>query len=248
MAYSSIIRDLLNREKSKPINKLNEFYQIDSQGICRRDILVQWIVAQASQFGHSLKTLELAVIYIDTYLNYFKITQEYLQLLGISAYSLASKFNETNMMNQIKLYDSKGQSLYQNRDYDEMEEQIVKVMGFQLNHITSSDYLMAMNIEINENIQSLLMFILLDFDIYKNSHIELALAIVAYTQDKQILFTDQIIKLSQFIHHKVLRTQEVEIAKQQQEDSKSKIRKQQINKKISKNKGLSQQKPQKQSI
>lgn len=56
------------------------------------------------------------------------------------------------MVTQIKLYDQDGESLYQNREYDEMEEQIIKVMGFQLNYITSSDYLMAMNIKINENI------------------------------------------------------------------------------------------------
>ncbi|CAD8109090.1 unnamed protein product [Paramecium primaurelia] len=248
MLYSSQIRDLLIREKSKPINKLNEFYQNDSQGICRRDILVQWIVAQASQFRHSLKTIELTVIYIDTYLNYFKITQEYLQLLGISAYSLATKYNETEAMAQIKLYDSNGQNLYQNVEYDEMEEQIIKVMGFQLNYITSSDYLLAMNIEINENVQSLLMFILLDFDIYQYSHIELALAIIAYLQDEQIQFTDKILKLSQFIHNKILRAQEVEIGKQQNEDSKSKIRNQQINKKITKNKGLIHQRALKQKI
>ncbi|CAD8176947.1 unnamed protein product [Paramecium pentaurelia] len=248
MLYSSQIRDLLIREKSKPINKLNEFYQNDSQGICRRDILVQWIVAQASQFRHSLKTIELTVIYIDTYLNYFKITQEYLQLLGISAYSLATKYNETEAMAQIKLYDSNGQNLYQNVEYDEMEEQIIKVMGFQLNYITSSDYLLAMNIEINENVQSLLMFILLDFDIYQYSHIELALAIIAYLQDEQIQFTDKILKLSQFIHNKILRAQEVEIGKQQNEDSKSKIRNQQINKKITKNKGLTHQRALKQKI
>ncbi|CAD8110115.1 unnamed protein product [Paramecium primaurelia] len=248
MADTSQIRDLLIREKQKPINKSNEFYLNDSQGICRRDILVQWIVAQSSRFRHSLKTIELAIIYIDTYLNFFKITQEYLQLLGISAYSLASKFNETEMVTQIKLYDPDGQNIYQNTEYDEMEEQIIKVMGFQLNYITSSDYLLAMNIEINENIQSLLMFILLDFDIYKHSHLELALAIVAYSQEQQIQFTDKILKLSQFIHNKILRAQEIEIDKEQNENSKCKIRNKQINKKISKNKGLIHQKAPKQQV
>ncbi|CAD8124551.1 unnamed protein product [Paramecium sonneborni] len=239
MPYSSQISDLLIREKAKPINKLNEFYQIDQQGICKRDILVQWIVAQTSQFRHSIKTIELAVLYIDTYLNYFNITQEYLQLLGISAYSLASKFNETEMVTQIKLYDSDGKNLYKNGEYDEMEEQIMKVMGFQLNYITSSDYLLAMNIEIHENIQSLLLFILLDFDIYKHSHIELALAIVVYTQEKQIQFTEKIVALSQFIHNKILKAQEIEIEKQLQEDAKYQNKKQRINKKITKNKILS---------
>ncbi|CAK81346.1 unnamed protein product (macronuclear) [Paramecium tetraurelia] len=248
MPYISQIRDLIIREKSKPINKLNEFYLSDSQGICRRDILVQWIVAQSSQFRHSLKTIELAVIYIDTYLNCFNITQQYLQLLGISAYSLASKFNETEMVSQIKLYDSDGQNLYQNGEYDEMEEQIIKVMGFQLNYITSSDYLMAMNIEINENIQSLLLFILLDVDIYKHSHIELALAIVAYSQEKKIQFTNKILQLSQFIHNKILQAQEIEIDKEQKQDSESKIRNKQINKKITKNKGMNHQKAPKQSV
>ncbi|CAK64854.1 unnamed protein product (macronuclear) [Paramecium tetraurelia] len=248
MLYSSQIRDLLIREKSKPIIQLNEFYQNDSQGICRRDILVQWIVAQASQFRHSLKTIELAVIYIDSYLNYFKITQEYLQLLGISAYSLATKFNETETVSQINLYDSNGQNLYQKGEYDEMEEQIIKVMGFQLNYITSSDYLLAMNIEINENVQSLLIFILLDFDIYKHSHIELALAIVAYLQEHSIQFTECILKLSKHIHNKILKAQEIEIGKQENEDSKSKIRNQKINKHITKNKGLTHQRTPKQKI
>lgn len=38
-----------------------------------------------------MKTLELAVVYIDSYLNCFNIGHHYLELLAITAYSMAAK-------------------------------------------------------------------------------------------------------------------------------------------------------------
>ncbi|CAD8119258.1 unnamed protein product [Paramecium sonneborni] len=236
------IRDLLTREKPKMFNKHNPYYQYDSQSPCRRDILIQWIVAQSSQFKHSIKTLELAVFIIDSYLNYFNITAEYLQLLGISAYSIASKFNETEIMSQIKLYNQESQPLYNDDEYDEMEEQILKAMGYQLNLITSSDFLLAMNIQVDENVSNLLMFILIDFEIYQYSHFELALAIMHYQNDTRLLFQEKILTVSQLIHKKLIKAQEIQCDKSEQEDTKSVERSPSIHKKISKKKESSKQK------
>ncbi|CAD8120464.1 unnamed protein product [Paramecium sonneborni] len=230
------IRDLLTRDKSKTFNKHNPFYKYDSSSPCRRDILIQWIVAQSSQFKHSIKTLELAVLIIDTYLNYFNITIEYLQLLGISAYSIASKFNETEIMSQIKLYNQESQPLYKDEEYDEMEEQILKAMSYQLNLITTSDFLVAMNVEVDENVQNLLMFILIDFEIYRYSHFELALAIMHYQNDTRVDFSQKILNVSQLIHKKLIKAQEIQSEKIEQEDTKSMERSPLIHKKISKKK------------
>ncbi|CAD8197396.1 unnamed protein product [Paramecium pentaurelia] len=228
------IRDLFTRQKPKTLNKLNPYYQYDSSSTCRRDILIQWTVAQSSQFKHSIKTLELAVLIIDTYLNYFNITVEYLQLLGISAYSIASKFNETEIMSQIKLYNQDNQALYNDEEYDEMEEQILKAMGYQLNLITSSDFLLAMNVQVDENIQNLLMFILIDFEIYQYSHFELALAIMHFQNDSRLAFSEKILTVSQIIHKKIIKAQEIQCDKSEQEDTKSIERSPSIHKKITK--------------
>ncbi|CAD8101708.1 unnamed protein product [Paramecium primaurelia] len=228
------LRDLINRDKPKALNKHNPYYSYDSSIPSRRDILIQWIITQSSQFKHSIKTLELTVLIIDTYLNYFNISTEYLQLLGISAYSIASKFYETEILSQIKLYNQESQALYNDEEYNEMEEQILKAMGYQLNLITSSDYLLAMNVEVDENVQNLLMFLLMDFEIYQYSHFELALAIMHYQNDTRLVFSDKILIVSQLIHKKLIKAQEISCDKYQQEDTNSVERSPQIHKKISK--------------
>ncbi|CAD8206528.1 unnamed protein product [Paramecium octaurelia] len=241
------LRDLITRDKPKTFNKHNPYYSYDSVSPSRRDILIQWIIAQSSQFQQQIKTLELAVLIIDTYLNYFNISQEYLQLLGISAYSIASKFYETEISYQIKLYDQEGQPLYKDEEYNEMEEQIVKAMGYQLNLTTSSDYLSAMNVEIDEKVQNLLMFILIDYEIYQYSHFELALAILHYLNDARLVFSKKILIVSQLIHKKLIKAQEISCDKYE-EDTKSVGRSPSVQKRISKKRDFKRQRLIKQQI
>ncbi|CAD8193946.1 unnamed protein product [Paramecium pentaurelia] len=202
------LTELQKRDKDKKLNFELPFYIGNSQGVCRRDILIQWVISQSQYFKHSIKTLELAVIYIDTYLNFFNIGPQYLELLGISAYSLASKFNETEAIGQIKLQNNLSQELFDDQEYNEMEVQLLKSLEFQLNYITPSDYLIAMGIQIDESISSLIMFVLMDFEIYKHSQIVLALAIFNFSQDQSNMFTDRVKSVTKLIKNKINKAQD----------------------------------------
>ncbi|CAD8094975.1 unnamed protein product [Paramecium primaurelia] len=202
------LTELQKRDKDKKLNFELPFYIGNSQGVCRRDILIQWVISQSQYFKHSIKTLELAVIYIDTYLNFFNIGPQYLELLGISAYSLASKFNETEAIGQIKLQNNLSQELFDDQEYNEMEVQLLKSLEFQLNYITPSDYLIAMGISIDESISSLIMFVLMDFEIYKHSQIVLALAIFNFSQDQSNMFTDRVKSVTKLIKNKINKAQD----------------------------------------
>ncbi|CAK59441.1 unnamed protein product (macronuclear) [Paramecium tetraurelia] len=202
------LTELSKRDKDKKLNSQLPLYIGNSQGVCRRDILVQWVIQQSQKFEHSLKTLELAVIYIDTYLNIFNIEPEFLELLGISAYSMASKFNETEAIGQIKLKDDFGKVLYEDQVYNEMEVQLLQSLDFQLNHVTPSDYLIEMGISINESISSLIMFVLMDFEIYKHSQIVLAFAIFNFQQEQSHMFTDRVKSVTKLINNKLNKAKE----------------------------------------
>ncbi|CAD8116300.1 unnamed protein product [Paramecium sonneborni] len=201
------LKELFTRDKDKKFNCELSFYIGNSQGVCRRDMLIQWVISQSQQFKHTIKTLELAVLYIDTYLNFFNIGPQYLELLGICAYSIASKFNETESMGQIKLLNNLGQGLYDDQEYDEMEVQLLQCLEYQLNHITPSDYLIAMGVSINENISSLIMFVLMDFEIYKHSQIVLAFAIFNFQQNQFNMFTERVKYVTQLINYKITKAQ-----------------------------------------
>ncbi|CAD8118911.1 unnamed protein product [Paramecium sonneborni] len=201
------LKELSTRDKDKKFNFELPFYIGNSQGVCRRDILIQWVIEQSQQFKHSIKTLELAVIYIDTYLNFFNIRPQYLELLGISAYSIASKFNETEAIGQMKLLNNLGKRLYDDQEYEEMEVQLLQCLEFQLNHITPSDYLIAMGVSLNESISSLIMFILMDFEIYKHSQIVLAFAIFNFQEDHINIFSEKVKSLTSLINYKITKAQ-----------------------------------------
>ncbi|CAD8199354.1 unnamed protein product [Paramecium octaurelia] len=122
---------------------------------------------QSQSFKDSIKTLELAVIYKDTYLNCFNIGSQYLGLLGISAYSIASKFNETEAVGQIKLQNNLGSDLYHERNTMSSKFRYCNPQNFSC-IIQQSDYLVAIGVSIDESILSLIMFILMDFEICKH--------------------------------------------------------------------------------
>ena len=57
-----------------------------------REILMHWLVEVAEEYEVTLETLLLAKNYIDRYLSKKQIRREYLQLLGITALLIASKY------------------------------------------------------------------------------------------------------------------------------------------------------------
>ncbi|CAD8150284.1 unnamed protein product [Paramecium pentaurelia] len=187
-----LINELNAREKPKPIAVYNKLSQ---DTVPKRDLLIQWLIQvkciisfKKNTFQHkiTLKTIELAVLYVDIFLNVKNISEQKFQLLAICSFNLAAKFNQKGMTNQIKIYDSNGIGIYQDHEYDDMEIELLQTMQFQLNFITSSDYaeLIGLNLQ-DEKIKSYFLFILVDFQIYKYQHLELALAIL-YLSDESV--------------------------------------------------------------
>ncbi|CAK56295.1 unnamed protein product (macronuclear) [Paramecium tetraurelia] len=160
----------------------------------------------------SLKTIELAVLYIDIYLNAKNISEQKFQLLAICSFNLAAKFNQKGITQQTKILDSNGIGIYQDHEYDEMEIELLQAMQFQLNFITSSDYaeLIGLNLQ-DEKIKSYFLFILvgiqirikIDFQIYKYQHLELALAILFLSDENAHQLQPRILQISKVIQDSV---------------------------------------------
>jgi cyclin-A len=57
---------------------------------CQRTVLVDWLVEVTDEFKLKADTLYLAVSYIDRFLTTDSITQDKLQLLGVTALLIAA--------------------------------------------------------------------------------------------------------------------------------------------------------------
>lgn len=100
-----------------------------------RSILMDWIVDLQESFALSHETLYLAAKIVDLYLTKAKkpLQRDRLQLLGITAVFIASKYEERNYVRVDDLVYMTEDS-YRVADVFSMEIQVLKTIGFQLGH------------------------------------------------------------------------------------------------------------------
>lgn len=105
-----------------------------------RTTLVAWLVEVAEEYKLQSETLYLAVNYIDRFLSYMSVVRAKLQLVGVSAIFLASKYEEIyppDVGEFVYITDD----TYTKRQVIRMEHLIVKVLGFDLSAPTPLAFL-----------------------------------------------------------------------------------------------------------
>ena len=141
-----------------------------------RSILLDWIVDVHQKFGLDSETLFLTTNIIDKYLQRKKINRSKLQLVGITALQIASKYEEISVPDLADLvYIADG--AYDKGEIIKMEKEILDVIEYDITCGSSLKFLEIYNIilQMDEELYMLcryfLELFLLDYTMlkYKNS-------------------------------------------------------------------------------
>jgi cyclin A len=96
-----------------------------------RGILVDWLVEVGEEYRLSSETLYLAINYVDRYLSLARIEKSQLQLVGVAAMLIASKYEEIYPP-QVDEFVYISDNTYTREQIFQMEAQILVAIDFQL--------------------------------------------------------------------------------------------------------------------
>ncbi|XP_057429736.1 cyclin-A3-4-like isoform X2 [Lotus japonicus] len=126
-------------KKRRPVINYMEKVQMDITPHMR-GILVDWLVEVAEEYRLLSDTLHLAVSYIDRFLSVNIVNKPSLQLLGVSAVLIASKYEEINPCHVEKLCFITDNT-YNNEEVLKMEADILKSLDFEMGNPTVKTFL-----------------------------------------------------------------------------------------------------------
>jgi len=132
------LRYLLNFQKEMKIDRDYMRNQPDLKHFMRA-VLIDWMIQACGKFKLADDTLYYAVHYIDRYLSFKKINRMSLQLVGISALHLASKFEEVTVPRMVDLCYITEDS-YTPEDLVKTEKQMLKEFDYDLGYPTSVQF------------------------------------------------------------------------------------------------------------
>ncbi|XP_058783138.1 G2/mitotic-specific cyclin C13-1-like [Vicia villosa] len=116
-------------EKRKPAIDYIERVQRCMMTTNMREKLVDWLVEVADVYKLLPETLHLAVSYIDRFLSIQSLNTSKLQLLGISAMLIASKYEEVNPTRAVQFCQI---TTYELHEVLEMEARILKSLNYEM--------------------------------------------------------------------------------------------------------------------
>uniref|UniRef100_J3LQR4 Uncharacterized protein n=1 Tax=Oryza brachyantha TaxID=4533 RepID=J3LQR4_ORYBR len=105
-----------------------------------RSILVDWLVEVAEEYKLVSDTLYLTVSYIDRFLSSNAINRQKLQLLGVSAMLIASKYEEISPPN-VEDFCYITDNTYMKQEVVKMERDILNVLKFEMGNPTTKTFL-----------------------------------------------------------------------------------------------------------
>ncbi|XP_020587068.1 cyclin-A3-1-like isoform X2 [Phalaenopsis equestris] len=105
-----------------------------------RGILVDWLVEVAEEYKLVSDTLYLTVSYIDRYLSFNSVSRQKLQLIGVSAMLIASKYEEISPPH-VEDFCYITDNTYTKRQVVEMESDILKFLNFEMGNPTVKTFL-----------------------------------------------------------------------------------------------------------
>ncbi|KAK3425568.1 hypothetical protein EUGRSUZ_F02276 [Eucalyptus grandis] len=142
-AYGSdIFRYLRNREmepKRRPLPDYMEKVQNDVSPNMR-GILVDWLVGVAEEYQLVSDTLYLSISYIDRFLSSNALSRQKLQLLGVSAMLISSKYEEIAPPH-VEDFCYMTDNSYTKEEVVQMEDDILKALDYELGNPTIRTFL-----------------------------------------------------------------------------------------------------------
>lgn len=134
LSASSYVQEIYEHYRSKEINTCTLPVYMEDQGYLTermRAILVDWLVDVHLKFKLVPETLHLTVNIIDRYLAKEKVMRQRLQLLGVTAFLIATKYEEVYPPEIPDLvYICAGS--YTKNEILEMEEAILKTLEYKI--------------------------------------------------------------------------------------------------------------------
>ncbi|KAI0511359.1 hypothetical protein KFK09_011989 [Dendrobium nobile] len=153
------LRSMEVEEKRRPVAGYIESVQKDVNPNMR-GILVDWLVEVAEEYKLVSDTLYLTVSYIDRYLSFNTINRQRLQLIGVSAMLIASKYEEISPPH-VEDFCYITDNTYTKKQVVEMESDILKFLNFEMGNPTIKTFLrrfLKASLEDGENPSLLLEF------------------------------------------------------------------------------------------
>ncbi|KAL8130938.1 G2/mitotic-specific cyclin C13-1-like [Apium graveolens] len=142
-AYVSDIYEYLHQmemeTKRRPLPDYIEKVQKDVTSNMR-GILVDWLVEVSMEYKLLPETLYLAVSYIDRYLSVNVLNRQRLQLLGVSSFLIASKYEEIKPKNVAEFCDITDNT-YTQQQLLKMEADVLKTLKFEMGNPTVKTFL-----------------------------------------------------------------------------------------------------------
>ncbi|KAG2547508.1 cyclin-A3-1-like [Panicum virgatum] len=105
-----------------------------------RSILVDWLVEVAEEYKLVSDTLYLTVSYVDRFLSVKALNRQRLQLLGVSAMLVASKYEEISPPN-VEDFCYITDNTYTKQEVVKMESDILNVLKFEMGNPTTKTFL-----------------------------------------------------------------------------------------------------------
>ncbi|XP_027332265.1 putative cyclin-A3-1 [Abrus precatorius] len=141
--YVSDIYDYLRRMEVDPSKRpLHDYVQKVQRDVNAnmRGVLVDWLVEVAEEYRLSSDTLFFSISYIDRFLSSNVLTRHKLQLLGVSAMLIASKYEEIKPP-EVEDFCYITDNTYSKEEVVNMEADILKSLKFQLGGPTVMTFL-----------------------------------------------------------------------------------------------------------
>ncbi|XP_058781171.1 putative cyclin-A3-1 [Vicia villosa] len=115
-----------------------------------RGTLVDWLVEVADEYKLLQETLHLAVSYIDRFLSIESVDRSKLQLLGVSALLIASKYEEITPPKAVDFCEITDNT-YELHEVLEMETHILKSLKFEMGNPNVTTFLKRFVVIASEN-------------------------------------------------------------------------------------------------
>uniref|UniRef100_A0ACD5WCM6 Uncharacterized protein n=1 Tax=Avena sativa TaxID=4498 RepID=A0ACD5WCM6_AVESA len=125
--------------KRRPAADYIERVQVDIMpNMC--GILVDWLVEVAEEYKLVFDTLYLTVSYIDRFLSANSLNRQKLQLLGVSAMLIASKYEEISPPS-VEDFCYITDNTYMKQELVKMERDILNILKFEMGNPTGKTFL-----------------------------------------------------------------------------------------------------------
>ncbi|WOG98970.1 hypothetical protein DCAR_0418316 [Daucus carota subsp. sativus] len=142
-AYVSDVYEYLKQmemeTKRRPMMNYIEQVQKDVTSNMR-GVLVDWLVEVSLEYKLLPETLYLAISYVDRYLSVNVLNRQKLQLLGVSSFLIASKYEEIKPKNVADFVDITDNT-YSQQEVVKMEADLLKTLKFEMGSPTVKTFL-----------------------------------------------------------------------------------------------------------